>query len=278
VFKLLRNTKLLDKLKDTEVSLYDKTVSINESIDGEIEIQRDIFDKGIRFYAVSGGQKLGKISLNREFVTGYYTIVAFQIFDKSMRHRGIGRKLMNAVLADKEIMKKPILVQPFPYASDSDIDMKDLVDMYSHFGFRDWEGDKHFMIYDKHLNESLRYDQKDGVGAVPWNQDVDYRGFKKMMTPGEFLKLALPLYDENEVDRYIDYIEVKGLASPWLEVEWREKNNFWRVVGHEGRHRMAAIKRAYPGQKVEVHVFPRGMRARDLTPEMINAPMVKQLK
>ena len=114
VFKLLRNTKLLDKLKDLEVSLYDKTVSINEGISDEIKIEREEFDRGVRFVAMKDEQRLGKISLNKEFVTGYYTIVAFQVFDKSLRYQGIGKKLMNAVLTDREITQKPILVQPYP--------------------------------------------------------------------------------------------------------------------------------------------------------------------
>ena len=279
VFKLLRSNKFIERLREVELSMYDKQMSISEGVVDDVAIKKEIENGGkiIRFVADRNGEKIGKISLNRDYLTGYFTITAFNIYQKLNRGVGIGKKLITAVLNDHDILKKPILVQPYPYYGD-ETKIEDLVSMYKHFGFRDWEKDKHYLIYDKKdvVSESIKYDQKDGIGAVPWNQEVDYRGFKKAMTPDEFLGLALPMYDKGSIQKYIDLINTHGLASPWLEVEW--KGSYWRVVGHEGRHRMAAIKKMNPNEQVEVHIFPRGMRARDITNEMKEAVMLPQTK
>lgn len=156
VFKLLRSKGIIDKLKDTSTTVYDKSVSIDENINNnDVTIKRETEgNRVIRFVAYIGNDKVGKIVLNKEWVLGYYTIIAYQVFNSSMKGLGIGRKLMNAVFNDTEIMKKPILVQPCPY--DEKTKVEDLKKMYTHFGFRDWNEDKAFgyMIYDKHIGST----------------------------------------------------------------------------------------------------------------------------
>jgi len=128
----------------------------------------------------------------------------------------------------------------------------------------------------------LKIDNKDGLGAVPNNQSIDYFGLAVDMKPSTFLKLALPLNtaspDEEKTINYIQQnLDTQGIGAPFLEVnipqEW-EAGDFKKpaaIVGHDGRHRMYAVMRDQGDDPVEVHMFPRGgMRRRDITPEMID--------
>ena len=45
----------------------------------------------------------------------------------------------------------------------------------------------------------LKIDNRQGLGAVPHNADVDYFGLRTVMRPSMFLKLSLPL-DKNSPD------------------------------------------------------------------------------
>lgn len=49
------------------------------------------------------------------------------------------------------------------------------------------------MRYNDLLENNSIIDNKDGWGAVPYNQEVNYFGLKVKMTPSIFLKLAAPL-------------------------------------------------------------------------------------
>lgn len=127
--------------------------------------------------------------------------------------------------------------------------------------------------------ETVKIDNVNGIGEVPWNRNVSYRGFIKYFTPDEFLSLVLPLHPHNKdnISSYVDRIRKEGMASPFLEVSWDRQSKQWKIWSHEGRHRMLAAKEINPNQKIEVHIFPDGgMRARDITDEMKNAPMVKE--
>lgn len=126
--------------------------------------------------------------------------------------------------------------------------------------------------------DEYKVDNKSGLGAVPYNQDVDYFGMKVMMKPSTFLRLALPLDKPVSVDHIAQHIKDGGsLGAPFLDVsippEWEEGDTSKPaiVTGHEGRNRMLAIQQVEGDEPVEVHIFPKGgMRARHLTPEIVN--------
>ena len=130
------------------------------------------------------------------------------------------------------------------------------------------------------IPRGLKFDPRKGLGAVPWNQEVAYRGFEREMPVSEFLRLASDLkapkpdslaYIKNHIS------SGRPVGNPFLEVEFR--NGKFDVVGHEGRHRAKAISDLF-GQdaKMPVHVFPKGMRKKDLTADMLNAELVPEDK
>ena len=122
--------------------------------------------------------------------------------------------------------------------------------------------------------DKIHYDQKDGIGAVPWNQDVDYRGFRLWMSPDKFLECARRLAFPNDMTILFVAAALKykrPIASPFLEGTWDKKN--WNISGHEGRNRCIAIQQYSPGELVEVHFIPtsQGLRARDIDMTMIQS-------
>ena len=123
----------------------------------------------------------------------------------------------------------------------------------------------------------IKFDQRNGIGAVPWNQDVGYRGFIKYMTPDEFLSLV-PQYSDKTwgISDYISAIKKNGIASPFLQVEL--EGDMWKVRGHEGRHRMTALKTINPHIQVPVHILPDNMRARNITSDMENYDFIPEKK
>ena len=120
-------------------------------------------------------------------------------------------------------------------------------------------------------------DNKEGAGAVPYNQDVDYFGLRVKMKPSVFLRLAAPLGREHsaELEQYIK--DGGAIGAPFLDLvipkEWDDGDFSMpaKVQGHEGRNRMTAIQKIEGDAPIEVHLFPKGgYRARDLTPDYIN--------
>ena len=135
----------------------------------------------------------------------------------------------------------------------------------------------------RELLSEVKIDNKDGAGAVPFNQDIDYFGLRTTMRPSMFLRLAAPLGQEHsaELEKYI--ADGGAIGAPFLEIkipqEW-DDGDFSKpaqVVGHEGRNRMTAIRKLEGDAPVEVHILPRGgYRARDITPEF-KAALAKSL-
>lgn len=140
-------------------------------------------------------------------------------------------------------------------------------------------------------------DNQTGAGVVEYNSEVDYFGFRVTMTPSKFLSLSSPLDVDGKEQEYIDKMEqfLKDggkFASPWLEIkapdEWIDGDiaKSAKIVNHEGRHRMLAIQQykarnglGRPNEPIEVHLFIRGYRARNITPEMqqrLNDSIVSQ--
>lgn len=126
----------------------------------------------------------------------------------------------------------------------------------------------------RELLSEVKIDNKQGAGAVPYNQEIDYFGLRTAMRPSTFLRLAAPLGQEHsaELEQYI--ANGGAIGAPFLEIkipqEW-DDGDFSKpaqVVGHEGRNRMTAVKKLEGDAPIEVHIFPKGgYRARDITPE-----------
>ena len=122
-------------------------------------------------------------------------------------------------------------------------------------------------------------DNEDGLGSVPFNANVDYRGLRVLMKPSVFLSLAASLDSPRSVDYIVQHMENGGaLGSPFLIVDIPEKYfegdftglNYAKVTGHEGRNRMLAIQKVEGDDPVEVHIFAPGeIRKRHFTPEII---------
>jgi hypothetical protein len=132
------------------------------------------------------------------------------------------------------------------------------------------------------ITDILEYvvDNEKGPGSTPNNQDIDYFGFRVLMKPSMFLKLAAPLTKGQSVDFFKERIKNKeGIGSPMLyitvPVEWKSENfdsGTPRVDGHEGRNRMMAIKDVEGDDPVEVHIILQSARAewrnRHITPKI----------
>ena len=123
--------------------------------------------------------------------------------------------------------------------------------------------------------DEAKIDNSNGAGAVPYNADVDYFGLRVAMKPSTFLDLAAPLHDKDNSEME-EYIRNGGaIGAPFLDIvipqEWDDGDftKFAKIQGHEGRHRMKAIMAVEGDTPIEVHLFPKYYRARDLTPDFI---------
>lgn len=126
--------------------------------------------------------------------------------------------------------------------------------------------------------EKIKYDPKDGIGATPDNQEINYKGYVREITPDQFLKSAQAIesYPSLEVIKK-KILNGEAVGNPTLYVKWNGGKGVWKTVMHEGRNRSAAIKSINPDEKMPVHIIPRGgMRAKDITPEMKNAPIISE--
>lgn len=132
----------------------------------------------------------------------------------------------------------------------------------------------------RNIEESVAFDNRNGIGAVPLNANVDYQGLRVLVNPQTYLALAKPMSIDNNDKATIAWLvqqlqQGRAFGAPFLDisipVEW-EDNDFSspaKIVGHEGRHRMAAILEVYGNDPVEVHLFPLYYRNRDMTAEWI---------
>lgn len=125
------------------------------------------------------------------------------------------------------------------------------------------------------------FDSKDGIGQVPDNQEIDYKGFRVKLNPAEFLKLVPPgVSNKDSADRIKAALQQgKKIGQPFLVVDWDDTLKMWKVIDHEGRSRTRAFSSLYGSSTpMEVHILPRGFRAASITEEMRNAPILGQDK
>ena len=128
--------------------------------------------------------------------------------------------------------------------------------------------------------QEAKIDNRQGLGNVPDNQNVDYLGLRVLMKPTVFLRLAATLYREqaSSTDYIKQHLQQGGaIASPWLVIDipqaW-EQADFQqpaRVTGHEGRNRMYAVLETDGDEPIECHLFfSHGLRNRHILPSWID--------
>jgi hypothetical protein len=122
----------------------------------------------------------------------------------------------------------------------------------------------------------VKIDNQKGAGATPYNTDVDYFGVRVLMEPSTFLSLAAPLQDPQSKEGLKKFLQGGGaIGAPFLDIqvppEWDDGNlkQFAKIQGHEGRNRMMAVTDLEGDAPIEVHLFFKQYRARDITPEML---------
>ena len=112
-----------------------------------------------------------------------------------------------------------------------------------------------------------------GLGSVPLNRNVVYRGFVGMMYPRDFSEFAKKADRDESAKKIVELIsEGYGVGSPFLDIDVNnpgEKNMKMKVYGHEGRARCIALNIIQPNVLIPVHFFFSGLRARDITEEMV---------
>jgi hypothetical protein len=124
----------------------------------------------------------------------------------------------------------------------------------------------------------IKWDVK-GIGSVPNQVDLSYRGFEMPMLPSDFRKMVPEGVSGAETKGFIKEQVAAGeaIAPPFLEAEWDKKRKVWVVdpEEHEGRSRTDAAAEINPNSPMPVSIFPKkGMRARSITEEMRTAPIV----
>ena len=132
---------------------------------------------------------------------------------------------------------------------------------------------------------NVYFDNDHGMGAVPDNRNVEYKGFVAMLTPKQFLEIAANhngQREESAQDFKQTITEGFPIAAPFIEVvlEDIEEGGYATAVGHEGRARcLALLSFAREGSlgftestKIPVHFFMRdGLRSRHITEKMIDS-------
>lgn len=115
-------------------------------------------------------------------------------------------------------------------------------------------------------------DNKDGLGATPNNQEIEYFGFVGFITPNKFFRLAAHSDTMQERGEQIEQaMREKGIGNPFLFLKTDSDQAPWgniRVDGHEGRARMSVVERLNGANTpFPVHFFVRQLRARHLNLE-----------
>ncbi len=133
-------------------------------------------------------------------------------------------------------------------------------------------------IYKIAQSQNVNWDPN-GMGETPNSRNVDYLGFTKYMSPQEFLSLVPKGFSNKDTVPLAEQ-KIKNnepICPPFLLTKWDEKNNQWITIDHEGRSRTQAALNIFGNNiSIPVHIFPYGMRARNITEEMKNAKFIPQ--
>ena len=184
------------------------------------------------------------------------------------QRQGVGSRAIKEL--QRQAQAAGIKLTLYPWAKGN-VSQASLTKLYKRHGFKPVAKGAKPMRWDPQLDE-LKIDNVNGLGSVPWNQEVDYMGLRVLMKPSTFLNLSLPLNMSDNDKETINYLEkekdTRGFGAPFLQVDMERE--FPRITGHDGRHRMIAIQATEGDHPVEVHIFPRGMRNKDITPEVVS--------
>ena len=137
---------------------------------------------------------------------------------------------------------------------------------------------------DKYRVGNVYFDNHKGMGAVPDNANVIYKGFVAMLTPKQFLELAADHGGHREESAQ-DFVQVISegypIAAPFLEINLSDigEGGYATILGHEGRARMLALLKfaregnmgLHASSRIPVHFFLDGLRSRHITDEMIKS-------
>ena len=120
------------------------------------------------------------------------------------------------------------------------------------------------------------YNQLTGLGATPYNQDVNFFGTAVLMTPSKFLSLALPLTHPVSVPGIKKELqEGQAIASPYLLMRVVKDHDGLltteaEIIGHDGRNRALAIKEQFGDVEMLVHIiYQGGVRAKHVSPGLL---------
>jgi hypothetical protein len=123
--------------------------------------------------------------------------------------------------------------------------------------------------------KNVIFDQINGMGATPYNQDVFYFGFVVLMTPHNFLRVAAHGGDDRVMTGKKLIAEInkgRSLGSPFLEIDGRllSEDGDIAVHGHEGRARCnAMIEMGLADDLIPVHIITAPVRARNIDETMV---------
>lgn len=132
---------------------------------------------------------------------------------------------------------------------------------------------------------NVYFNNSKGMGAVPDNRNVEYKGFVAFLTPRDFLKLAADHNGKREESAQ-DFKKVISegypIGTPFLDISLSDigEGGYATVMGHEGRARMLALASLANDGILGLHTTTRfpvhfflydGLRSRHITEQMIKS-------
>ena len=117
--------------------------------------------------------------------------------------------------------------------------------------------------------DHINYDQVNGIGNVPNNQNIHYMGFTVMTTPLDYLQLVPRRPWDDNIDFLVEALRNnKAISTPFLSIDLI--GTVPEVAAHDGRGRVMAIQKIRGRDTpIIVQMFTRGIRARNITTTMI---------
>lgn len=114
-------------------------------------------------------------------------------------------------------------------------------------------------VEEKYLVGKVLVDNEKGIGNVPFNREVAYKGFVGFMKPSKFLFLAKESDDGKErSEKMKDAFGERGIGNPFFVVVVSHDQSTMKIVDHDGRARMSRIKKINGDEPFPVHFIIRG--------------------